>query len=137
MANAKYNLPLPLNEPIKRYAPGAPERELLKAGLKELKSQQIEIPLIIGGKEVKTGKLGQCIIPHDHQIVIGTYHQAGENEVQMAIKARVKLFFRPKLILHAKRLTFYDLIHFIPCKFMRSSHLTLLLGYGTGWSTVH
>ena len=87
MANAKYNLPLPLNEPIKRYAPGAPERELLKAGLKELKSQQIEIPLIIGGKEVKTGKLGQCIIPHDHQIVIGTYHQAGENEVQMAIKA--------------------------------------------------
>jgi len=87
MANAKYKLPLPLNEPIKRYAPGAPERELLKAGLKELKSQQIEIPLIIGGKEVKTGKLGQCIIPHDHQIVIGTYHQAGENEVQMAIKA--------------------------------------------------
>jgi len=90
MANAKFTVPLPPNEPIKSYAPGTPEREILKAKLRELKSRQIEIPLIIGGKEVKTGNCAQCILPHDHQTVIGTYHQAGEKEVQMAIEAALK-----------------------------------------------
>ncbi|NIO04365.1 MAG: L-glutamate gamma-semialdehyde dehydrogenase [Proteobacteria bacterium] len=90
MPNALFKVPLPANEPIKSYAPETPEREELKAKLSELKGQQIEIPLIIGGKEVKTGKLGQCVLPHDHQTVIGTYHQAGEKEVQMAIEAALE-----------------------------------------------
>ena len=55
MANAKFNLSLPSNEPIKSYAPGTPERKDIKAKLKELKARQVEIPIIIGGKEVKTG----------------------------------------------------------------------------------
>lgn len=87
MASAKFNLPLPPNEPIKGYAPGSPERATLKVKLKELRVQQIEIPLIIGGKEIKTGKKGKCILPHNHQTVIGEYHQAGEKEVKMAINA--------------------------------------------------
>jgi 1-pyrroline-5-carboxylate dehydrogenase len=87
MANATYAVPLPSNEPIKNYGPGTPERETLKAMLGELKSQHMEIPLIIGGEEVKTGKVAPCVLPHDHQIEVATYHQAGEKEVRMAIDA--------------------------------------------------
>lgn len=90
MGNAKFNLPLPPNDPIRSYAPGSPERKAIQAKLTELKSKQIEIPLIIGGKEVKTGNMGKCVLPHDHQTVIGTYHKAGEKEVQMAVQAAVK-----------------------------------------------
>ena len=61
MANAKFNLSLPSNEPIKSYAPGTLERRDIKAKLKELKAQQIEIPVIIGGKEIKTGNMGKCV----------------------------------------------------------------------------
>ncbi|OGB69967.1 MAG: 1-pyrroline-5-carboxylate dehydrogenase [Caldithrix sp. RBG_13_44_9] len=90
MANAKFNLPLPPNEPIRSYSPGSAEKIQLKAKLTELQGKQIEIPLIIGGKEIKTGKKGKCILPHDHQIVVAEYHQAGEKEVQMAITAALE-----------------------------------------------
>ena len=90
MSNAKFNLSLPSNEPIKTYAPDTPERKDIKAKLKELRNQQIEIPLIIGGKEVKTGNIGKCILPHNHGTVVGTYHKAGEREVQMAIEASLE-----------------------------------------------
>ena len=90
MSNAKFNLILPSNEPIKTYAPDTQERKDIKAKLKELRNQQIEIPLIIGGKEVKTGNLGKCILPHNHGTVVGTYHKAGEREVQMAIEASLE-----------------------------------------------
>jgi 1-pyrroline-5-carboxylate dehydrogenase len=87
MANAKYEIPIPPNEPVKNYLPGSAERASLKAKLEEMLNNQIEIPLIIGGEEIKTGKVGKCIIPHDHKTVIATYHQAGEKEVKMAIQA--------------------------------------------------
>jgi len=90
MGNAICNLSLPVNEPVRSYAPGAGERKEVEAALSELKKGEIEIPLIIGGKEIKTGKLGKCILPHDHRRVIGTYHQAGEKEVQMAVDAALK-----------------------------------------------
>lgn len=90
MVNAKYNLSLPSNEPVKSYAPGTPERKDVKAKLKELRNRHIEIPIIIGGKEIKTGNLGKCILPHDHGTVVGTYHKAGEKEVQMAIESSLK-----------------------------------------------
>ncbi len=90
MGNAKYTIPLPPNEPIKSYAPGTPERVELKSKLAEMRSQQIEIPLIIGGKEIRTGKTGKCVLPHNHGTVVATYHQAGEKEVQMAIEAALK-----------------------------------------------
>ncbi|UCB46041.1 MAG: L-glutamate gamma-semialdehyde dehydrogenase [Spirochaetota bacterium] len=90
MANAKFSVPFPTNEPVKSFAPGTSERESLKAKLKELKGNQIEIPLIIGGEEVKTGKMGDCILPHDHGTVIGKYHKAGEREVKAAIEAALK-----------------------------------------------
>ena len=90
MANAKFNLSLPSNEPVRSYAPGTPERKDIKAKLKDLKNRHIEIPIIIGGKEIKTGNLGKCILPHNHGTVVGTYHKAGEKEAQMAIESSLK-----------------------------------------------
>lgn len=58
--------------------------------MKDLKNRHIEIPIIIGGKEIKTGNLGKCILPHNHGTVVGTYHKAGEKEAQMAIESSLK-----------------------------------------------
>ncbi len=90
MANAKFSYPLPPNEPVKSYAPGSPERTQLKTKLSEMRGTEIEIPLIIGGQEIKTGKMGTCILPHNHQKVVGRFHQAGEKEVKMAIDAALQ-----------------------------------------------
>jgi len=90
MSNAIFNVRYPENEPILSYAPGSSEKKELKAKLTELKKTQFEIPLIIGGKEIKTGKLGKCIIPHDKKHVLATYHKAGPEEVQMAIDSALK-----------------------------------------------
>ena len=87
MRNAKAIVPKPVNEPILSYAPGTPERAALKARLKELKSQEIEVPLVIGGQEIKTGDMGEMRIPHDHQHLLGRYHKAGKKEIKMAIEA--------------------------------------------------
>ena len=87
MSNGIFKVPEPSNEPIKSYAPGSAEKIEIKAKLKELKNKEIEIPLIIGGKEVKTGMMGQCIIPHNKEHVLARYHMASEKEVQMAIEA--------------------------------------------------
>jgi len=85
--NAVINIPVPVNEPVYSYAPGTPERAKLKAALKEMSAEKIEIPLIIGGKEIRTGKLGKVVMPQNHQHVMAEYHMAGEAEVKMAIKA--------------------------------------------------
>jgi len=87
MSNAYFRVPQPLNEPVKTYKPGSPEREELKKKLAELRSKQIEVPLIIGGEEIKTGNIEQMRIPHNHSHILGTYHKAGKKEVEMAIEA--------------------------------------------------
>ena len=87
MPNIKVTVPKAVNEPIKSYAPGTPEKSELIDKLIELKSTEIEIPLIIGGKEVKTGRMTECIMPHNHQHVLARYHQAGKKEVAEAIEA--------------------------------------------------
>ena len=85
--NAIFKVPMPFNEPVYNYAPGSPERVQLKAALDDIAGKKIEIPLIIGGKEVRTGKLGKVVMPHDHQHVLAEYHQAGEKEIELAIEA--------------------------------------------------
>jgi 1-pyrroline-5-carboxylate dehydrogenase len=85
--NAIFRVPMPVNEPIYDYAPGSPERAKLKAALDDIAGKKIEIPLIIGGKEVRTGNLGQAVMPHDHKHVLADYHQAGEAEINQAIEA--------------------------------------------------
>ncbi|PLX19309.1 MAG: 1-pyrroline-5-carboxylate dehydrogenase [Candidatus Muiribacterium halophilum] len=90
MSNAYFKVRRPQTEPIKSYKPGSQEKKELKAKINELKSKKIEIPLIIGGKEVKTGNLAKCIIPHDKEHVLAEYHQAGEKEIEMAVEAARK-----------------------------------------------
>ena len=87
MSNAVVTVPDPQNEPIRDYAPGSPERETLKAKLDELLKEEIEIPLVIGGEEVRTGDTAPCVCPHDHGHRLGLFHQAGEREVARAVEA--------------------------------------------------
>ncbi len=87
MNNAIYNFREPENEPVLSYGPGSPERKLLEEELRIQKNQVIDIPLIIGGKEIRTGKTGQVVMPTDHHHVLASYHMATEKEVSLAIKA--------------------------------------------------
>ena len=90
MNNAIFGFREPKNEPVKAYAPGSEERRLLKEELERQANMQVEIPLIIGGKEIKTGKIGKVVMPTDHNHVLATYHQCTEKEVNMAIEAAMK-----------------------------------------------
>ena len=80
-------VPQPVNEPNKSYAPGSAERAELKERLKQMAAERIEIPLVIGGKEVRTGRTAHAIMPHDHKHVLADYHLAGHEHVQQAIAA--------------------------------------------------
>jgi 1-pyrroline-5-carboxylate dehydrogenase len=75
---------------VKGYAPGSPERASLAAKVKEMAAQKIEIPLIIGGKEIRTGKMGKAVMPHDHGHVLADVHLGGEAEVKLAVEAAAK-----------------------------------------------
>lgn len=85
--NGIIRVPCPSNEPVKSYAPGTPEKDALKAQLKTMLSEEIEIPLLIGGKEVKTGQLADCRCPHDHGHLLARYHKAGPEEIDRAVQA--------------------------------------------------
>jgi 1-pyrroline-5-carboxylate dehydrogenase len=87
MANGSFQLPAPRNEPVLTHAPGSPERAALQARLAELARDPIEIPLVIGGREVRTGRMGEVRAPHRHEQVLARYHQAGPAEVQAAAEA--------------------------------------------------
>jgi 1-pyrroline-5-carboxylate dehydrogenase len=77
----------PVNEPIRSYAPGTPERAAIKARLAAMAGERVEIPLVIGGKCVRTGDLGQSVMPHDHGHVLAEFHQARPEDVTAAIAA--------------------------------------------------
>ncbi len=87
MSNAFFFMEQPKNEPVKGYLPGSAERASLKAELSRQAAQEVEIPLVIGGVEIKTGVLGKIQMPHDHRHVLASYHNAGEAELKAAIKA--------------------------------------------------
>lgn len=90
MNNAIFNLREPQNEPVFEYLPGSEEYDKMMAELKAMSEGEMEIPLIIGGKEIRTGNTGTVTSPHDHQKVLATYHKAGPEEVQMAIDAAME-----------------------------------------------
>jgi len=87
MNNAIYNFREPLNEPMLNYLPGSPERISLEKELERQSNIVIDIPLIIGGKEIRTGRTGNVVMPTDHNHLLATYHIASEKEVSMAISA--------------------------------------------------
>src|SRR6266540_4118792 len=80
-------IPAPINEPVLAYAPGSRERSDLKQSLKDLSGRQIEIPVVIGGKEIRTGKTADTVMPHCHRHVLAKVHQAGPEDVAGAIQA--------------------------------------------------
>jgi 1-pyrroline-5-carboxylate dehydrogenase len=80
-------VPNPVNDPNRSYAPGSPERADLKARLKAMASEKLDIPLVIGGKEVRTGRTAQSVMPHNHKQALADYHLAGPEQVQQAIAA--------------------------------------------------
>jgi 1-pyrroline-5-carboxylate dehydrogenase len=87
MNNTVFKFDEPKNEKILDFSTGCDERIKIQDELKRLSANAIEIPLIIDGKEVRTGKTGKVVMPHDHKHVLATYHMAGEKEVKMAIDA--------------------------------------------------
>jgi 1-pyrroline-5-carboxylate dehydrogenase len=79
--------PAPQNEPVKEYAPGSPEREELRVRLEAMRGEQIELPLVIGGKEIRTGETFDAVMPHNRKHVLATVHKGNATHVEQAIKA--------------------------------------------------
>jgi len=77
----------PSNEVVRTYAPGTPERQSLKHSLEEMSSGSIEIPLRIGGRDLRTGNMASVVMPHNYRHVLATWHKAGAAEVAQAIRA--------------------------------------------------
>ncbi len=80
-------VPTPVNDINRSYLPGSAERAELKARLKDMAAERIDIPIVIGGKEIRTGRVQQVVMPHNHQHVLGEWHAAGPEHVQQAIAA--------------------------------------------------
>jgi 1-pyrroline-5-carboxylate dehydrogenase len=87
--SAVRRVPAAVNEPVKSYAPGSPERAELKARLTSMATERVDIPIIIGGKEIRTGKTGTSVMPFDHGHVLADYHLASPEHVQQAIASAV------------------------------------------------
>ncbi len=85
MGKGFYEVPLAVNEPIKDYAPGSPERKAALAAYKEMYNQTIDVPMYINGKDVATGDTATMSPPHDHKHILGTYHRARKQDAQAAI----------------------------------------------------
>lgn len=90
MNNAIYNYERPVNELVRMYEPCSADRLALEEELRYQSNNVVEIPLIIGGKEIRTGNMGEVTMPHDHKKVVARYHLAGEKEVHMAIEAALE-----------------------------------------------
>ncbi|HOZ85531.1 MAG TPA: L-glutamate gamma-semialdehyde dehydrogenase [Niabella sp.] len=90
MHQGNFSYPLPANEPVLNYAPGSPERSTLQATLAQLKSETIDVPMYIGGEEVRTGKKLALRPPHEHSHVLGYFHEGEKKHVQQAIDAALQ-----------------------------------------------
>lgn len=90
MYSGFYKVPMPINEPVKDYAPGSPERAEVKAMLAKMRSEEIEIPMVIGGQRIKTENKIRIAPPHDIQHTLGYFYQGGADHVHMAIDAALE-----------------------------------------------
>ncbi|MBS1637811.1 MAG: L-glutamate gamma-semialdehyde dehydrogenase [Bacteroidetes bacterium] len=87
MPKGIYKVPTPVNEPVKSYMPGSPERKELQAMLKELRSKELDIPMYIGKDEVRSGKTSRLAPPHDHKHTLGYFHKSEKQHIEQAIAA--------------------------------------------------
>ncbi|MEO0663853.1 MAG: aldehyde dehydrogenase family protein, partial [Planctomycetota bacterium] len=85
MTHGTFRVPTPKNEPVRGYAPGSPERASLEGRLAELSGETIEIPLVIGGEEIRTGETVDVVMPHRHGHVLAKAHMGGAEEARRAI----------------------------------------------------
>ena len=90
MSNSIFKTPIPVNEVVRSYAPGSADRKDLQAAIAELKSQTHDIPMFIGGKEVRTGEKVEMRPPHETKHLLGHYHKGGSEHINMAINAALK-----------------------------------------------
>ena len=90
MSLGSFRVPAPVNEPVRSYAPGSPEKTALKRRLAALAAEPVEVPIVAGGREIRTGKTEAIVAPHDRRRRLGTFHQAGTAEVALAIDAAEK-----------------------------------------------
>ncbi|UZH55909.1 L-glutamate gamma-semialdehyde dehydrogenase [Salinimicrobium tongyeongense] len=90
MGKGVFQVPQAVNEPVKSYAPGTPERDAVLKAYKELYNSKVEVPLYIGGEEIKTGDTAPMNPPHDHQHHLGDYHKASKEHVEKAIKSALE-----------------------------------------------
>jgi 1-pyrroline-5-carboxylate dehydrogenase len=86
-AHGIFRPPSPVNEPVRDYAPGSPERASLQKRLEAMAAERIEIPLVIGGEDVRTGQTAEAVVPHRKAHVLADVHQGGPTEVERAIAA--------------------------------------------------
>ena len=87
MSTGFFAIPKAINEPIKSYAPGSAERKELQAMLAHLRAQVVDVPMYIGGKEIRTAKTATLHPPHDHKHLLGNYHKGDKTHVKQAINA--------------------------------------------------
>ena len=90
MSNGIFNIPTPVNEPNLTYAPGTSERATLKAALKQMKSEKADLPMFIGGKEIRTGERAEIRPPHEINYILGHYHKGNASHVKQAIAAAMR-----------------------------------------------
>ena len=90
MSNGIFNIPTPVNEPNLTYAPGTSERDTLKATLKQMKAEKADLPMFIGGKEIRTGERAEIRPPHEINYVLGHYHKGNASHVKQAIAAAMR-----------------------------------------------
>ena len=91
MQYGDFYYPMPVNEPVLHYAPGSPEKAALKAALKDLKANKIDVPMYIGSEEVRTGKTMELRPPHERKHLLGQFHVGEEKHVTKAINAALKV----------------------------------------------
>ena len=90
MGKGFFNVPLAVNEPVKAYAPGSPERKAVSEAYKTMYNSKVEVPMYINGKDVKTGNTRTMSPPHDHQHIVGEYHIAEQKHIDEAISTALE-----------------------------------------------
>ena len=90
MGKGFFNVPVAVNEPVKSYAPGSPEREAVQETYKTMFNSKVEVPMYINGKDVKTGNTRTMSPPHDHKHIVGEYHIAEQKHVEEAISTALE-----------------------------------------------
>jgi 1-pyrroline-5-carboxylate dehydrogenase len=90
MSNGFFRIPVPVNEPILEFRPGSAERKEVKSAIAEMRATEVDIPMYINGKEIRTGNKVAIHPPHDHEHLLGYYHKGDESHVKMAIEAALE-----------------------------------------------